>query len=65
VKRPAIAVLLPLSGPAVALVLADSLEDQEKVRAAIIERADLVAEVVVALGGLLEILDEAAEEGEA
>jgi hypothetical protein len=64
VKRPAIVVVLPLAGPAVALVVADSAEDQERVRDAIVERADLVGEVVVALGSLLEALDEATERDE-
>lgn len=61
-RRPAIVVVLPLAGPTVALVVAETAEDQERVRRAIVERADLVGEVVVALGELLEALDEAAEE---
>jgi hypothetical protein len=65
VKRPAIVVVLPLRGPATALVVAESAEEQERVRRAIVERADLVGEVVVALGELLEVLDEAAGEDEA
>ena len=62
-KRPAVVVVLPLSGPAVALFLADSAEDEARVREAIIRRADLVSEVAAALGGLLEALDESAGEG--
>jgi hypothetical protein len=60
VKRPAIVVVLPIRGPAVALLLAETMEEQERVRDAIVERADLVAEVVLALGELLELLGEEA-----
>jgi hypothetical protein len=66
VKRPpSIVVLVPLRGPATALVLAENAEDQERVRRAIVDRPDLVAEIVFALGGLLEALDAAAEGDEA
>jgi hypothetical protein len=65
VRRPAIVIVLPLRGPASALVVAETAEDQERIREAIVERPDLVAEIVLALGGLLEALDEAAGEDEA
>jgi hypothetical protein len=65
VRRPAIVVVLPLAGHASALVVAETAEEQERVRWAIVERPDLVAEIVLALGGLLEVLNEAVEGDEA
>jgi hypothetical protein len=65
VKRPlAIVVLVPLRGPATALLVAETAEDQERIREAIIRRGDLVPVVAVAVGEPLDVLDEAAEEGE-
>ena len=61
-RPPAIVVVLPLRGRSFALLLADTAEDQERIRQAIVERADLVGEVVVALGEILEAIDEAAGE---
>jgi hypothetical protein len=63
--RPAIVVVLPLRGRSFALLHADTAEDQERIREAIIARADLVGEIVVALGELLEALDEASGEDDA
>jgi len=61
VRRPAIVVLVPLAGPATALLVAETAEDQERIRKAIIRRGDLVPAVAVAIAGLLEVLDKAAE----
>jgi hypothetical protein len=64
VRRPAIIIVVELRGPPTALVLADSLEDQERIREAIIRRGDLVPAVAVAVGDLLDALDAEAEEGD-